>query len=138
MIDKIKKPSQCWLIWNKVQRDFTMSDAEIVWASFDKTIRCFDMSRGGAMGDHNRNGGKEHPTQKPVKLYEWLLMNYAKENDKILDTHGGSMSIAIAVDNMNKINGMNLTLDLCELDEEYFNAGVKRVKNQVSQLKIGF
>jgi len=93
-IDKIKKPSQCFLIWNKVQRDFTMSDAEIAWTSFHKTIRCFDLSRGGAMGCNNRNGGKLHPTQKPVKLYEWLLMNYAKEGDKILDTHLGSGSIA--------------------------------------------
>jgi len=129
-IDKIKKPSQCFLIWNKVQRDFTMSDAEIAWTSFDKTIRCFDMSRGAAMGCNNRNGGKLHPTQKPVKLYEWLLMNYAKEGDKILDTHLGSGSIAIACHNL------AFDLTACELDKEYYNASIKRIKNHISQQRL--
>jgi len=129
-IDKIKKPSQCFLIWNKVQRDFTMSDAEIAWASFDKTIRCFDMSRGAAMGCNNRNGGKLHPTQKPVKLYEWLLMNYAKEGDKILDTHLGSGSIALACHNL----GYELTA--CELDKEYYDASIKRIKDHISQQRL--
>ena len=122
-----------WIFWDKGQK-LTMSDGEIAYSSFNKALRSIVINR-SLIG---QSGGNIHRTQKPVKLYEWLLMNYAKEGDKILDTHGGSMSIAIAVDNMNKINGMNLTLDLCELDEEYFNAGVKRVKNQVSQLKIGF
>tara|TARA_R110002167_G_scaffold91878_1_gene247000 strand:- start:320 stop:958 length:639 start_codon:yes stop_codon:yes gene_type:complete len=129
-IDKIKKPSQCFLIWNKVQRDFTMSDAEIAWTSFHKTIRCFDLSRGGAMGCNNRNGGKLHPTQKPVKLYEWLLMNYAKEGDKILDTHLGSGSIALACHNL------NFHLTACELDTEYYNAAMKRLKQHKQQLKM--
>ena len=129
-IDKIKTPSQCFIIWNKVQRDFTMSDAEIAWSSFNKTIRCFDMSRGGAMGCNNRNGGKLHPTQKPVKLYEWLLMNYAKENDKILDTHLGSGSIAIACHNL----GYDLTA--CELDKEYYEATMKRIEQHKAQLTI--
>ena len=130
MIDKIKKPSQCWIVWNKVQRDFTMSDAELAWCSFDRTIRCFDLSRGGAMGNHNRNGGKLHPTQKPVKLYEWLLMNYAKEGDKILDTHLGSGSIALACHNL------KFELTACELDEEYYEASIKRIKNHISQQRL--
>ena len=129
-IDKIKKPSQCFVIWNKVQRDFTMSDAEIAWSSFDKTIRCFDLSRGGAMGCNNRNGGKLHPTQKPVKLYEWLLMNYAKEGDKILDTHLGSGSIAIACHNL------KFDLTACELDKEYFDAAMKRLKRHQQQIQL--
>tara|TARA_Y100000593_G_scaffold9045_1_gene16463 strand:- start:116 stop:712 length:597 start_codon:yes stop_codon:yes gene_type:complete len=129
-IDKIKKPSQCFLIWNKVQRDFSMSDAEIAWTSFDKTIRCFDLSRGGAMGCNNRNGGKIHPTQKPIKLYEWLLMNYAKEGDKILDTHLGSGSIAIACH--------NLGFDLLgyELDKDYFDAAKKRLEQHQAQKRL--
>ena len=129
-IDKIKKPSQCFIIWNKVQRDFTMSDAEIAWSSFNKTIRCFDLSRGGAMGCNNKNGGKLHPTQKPVKLYEWLLMNYAKEGDKILDTHLGSGSIAIACHNL----GYDLTA--CELDTDYYNAAMKRIEQHQQQIRI--
>ena len=73
---------------------------------------------------------KIHPTQKPVKLYEWLLMNYAKEGDKILDTHLGSGSIAIACHNL----GFELTA--CELDEEYFNAACKRIEHHTKQLRM--
>ena len=71
-----------------------------------------------------------HPTQKPVKLYEWLLMNYAKEGDKILDTHLGSMSIAIACHNL----GFELTG--CELDQEYYEQGIKRLKNHIAQQRL--
>ena len=71
-----------------------------------------------------------HPTQKPIKLYEWLLMNYAKEGDKILDTHLGSGSIAIACHNL----GYDLTA--CELDKEYFEAAMKRLNNHTAQLRI--
>ena len=130
-IDKIKKPSQCFLIWNKVQRDFTMSDAEIAWTSFDKTIRCFDLSRGGAMGCNNRNGGKTHPTQKPVKLYEWLLNNYSKKEDKILDTHLGSGSSAIA----SYYFGVKEFVGI-ELDKDYFEAMSKRFKEKTKQIKL--
>ena len=63
-----------------------------------------------------------HPTQKPVALYKWLLKNYAKEGDRILDTHGGSMSIAIFC------HDMGFDLDLCELDSEYFEAGSRRLR----------
>jgi site-specific DNA-methyltransferase (adenine-specific) len=71
-----------------------------------------------------------HPTQKPVKLYEWLLINYAKENDKILDTHLGSGSIAIACHNL------KFDLIACELDKEYFDASLKRLHTHQSQLTM--
>ena len=71
-----------------------------------------------------------HPTQKPVKLYEWLLMNYANEGDKILDTHLGSGSIAIACHNL----GFDLTA--CELDKDYFDAAMKRLKQHQSQQRL--
>ena len=73
-----------------------------------------------------------HPTQKPVALYKWLLKKYANTGDRILDTHLGSGSIAIAVDEMNKIDKMNLSLTACELDAEYFEASIKRI-NQKTQ-----
>ncbi len=73
---------------------------------------------------------KIHPTQKPVKLYEWLLMTYAKENDKILDTHLGSGSIALACHNL----GFELTA--CELDTEYYDASLKRIKDHISQKRL--
>jgi site-specific DNA-methyltransferase (adenine-specific) len=81
-------------------------------------------------GNKKLNEKRIHPTQKPVKLYEWLLMNYAKENDKILDTHLGSGSIAIASHNL----GFELTA--CELDKEYFDAAMKRLKEHQQQLTI--
>ena len=71
-----------------------------------------------------------HPTQKPVKLYEWLLMNYAKEGDKILDTHLGSGSSAIACHNL------KYDLTACELDKEYFESAMKRIKRQQQQIQM--
>ena len=73
---------------------------------------------------------KIHPTQKPVKLYEWLLMNYAKEGDKILDTHLGSGSIALACHNL------KYDLTACELDEEYYKAAMKRITKHKQQLTM--
>ena len=119
-VEQINKNSKGWIVWNKVQREFTMSDAELAWTSFDKTIRVFDLSRGGAMGDHNKYGEKMHPTQKPVKLYDWILQNYAKEGDLILDTHLGSQSSRIAAYKA----GLDFTG--FELDKEYFEQGNKR------------
>ena len=77
-----------------------------------------------------------HPTQKPVKLYEWILSRYADPNQKILDTRLGSGSIAIAIDNVNKIEKMNLTLIACELDPDYFKAAMKRIEQQTAQQTI--
>ena len=81
---------------------------------------------------HNTRGGKDriHPTQKPTKLYEFCLMNYAKEGDKILDTHLGSGSIALACHE----RGFNLTA--CELDKEYYDASIKRIKDHISQQRL--
>jgi site-specific DNA-methyltransferase (adenine-specific) len=81
-------------------------------------------------GDMKNKETRIHPTQKPVALYKWLLDKYAKPNDKILDTHGGSMSIAIAC------HDYGFELDLCELDKEYYDKGVERVTNHVNQLKM--
>jgi site-specific DNA-methyltransferase (adenine-specific) len=115
--------TRCFLSWDKVQ-DFNGSDFELAWTSFDKPSKVFRMSRIEAYSNNNTLNKdffiKIHPTQKPVKLYEWLLMNYAKEGDKILDTHGGSGSICIACHNL------KFDLDWCELDKEYFDAASKR------------
>jgi site-specific DNA-methyltransferase (adenine-specific) len=114
-----------WVVWYKGQQGLTMSDAELAFSTFDCPTRVVTINRAELNKD-----GTIHPTQKPVKLYEWLLMNYAKEGDKILDTHGGSFSIAIACANL----GFDLTI--CEIDKDYFNDGVNRLKNHVSQLNM--
>lgn len=123
--------SNSFIFWDKGQREFTLADGELAWYSEkNKACRVFDMPRGAALADANNNGGKLHPTQKPVKLYEWLLMNYAKEGDKILDTHLGSGSIAIACHNL----GFDLTA--CELDKDYYEAAIKRIEQHKQQLTI--
>ena len=123
-------PKMCWLLWDKGQRDFSLADGELAWTSFNKAMRIFTMPRATAMQDAKNSGGKIHATQKPVKLYEWLLMNYTKEGDKILDTHLGSGSIALACHNL------NYDLTACELDKEYFESAMKRINNHTAQLRI--
>lgn len=119
-------PTRCVLIWDKVTfKEFTGSDFELAWTSFDYAAKAFRMSRIMAL----RNGSI-HPTQKPIELYRWILMRYAKKGMKILDTHGGSMNSAIACE----IEGFDL--DICEIDEEYFKLGVKSFNTHKLQMKL--
>jgi len=94
------------------------------------TFKVYKYSRADAY--INDCDSKIHPTQKPVKLYEWILANYAEKGYKILDTHLGGGSIAIAVDNMNKIEKMDLTLTACEIDTKYFETTTKRINEQTN------
>ena len=120
-------PKPCFIVWDKVQpQDFTMAMAELAITSFDSPAKIFKQRVVGA----KPKNGKIHPTQKPVKLYEWLLMNYAKEGYKILDTHLGSGSIAIACHNL----GYDLTG--YEIDTEYYEAAIKRLKQHQSQIRM--
>ncbi len=118
-------PCKNYVIWDKqMPQGLSFADCEMAWTSFDKAPKIF---RHSAYLD---KANKMHPTQKPIKLYKWLLMNYAKPNDKILDTHLGSGSIAIACYDL----GFDLTA--CELDTDYFNGALKRLENHKLQLKI--
>jgi len=115
-------------IWDKGSPEgMSFSDCEFAWHSFRKVAKLFKCST------YLNKGKKIHPTQKPVKLYRWLLKNYAKPNQSILDTHGGSMSHAIAIHDVNIALNMNLTLDICEIDTDYFNDAVKRFKTHIAQ-----
>lgn len=114
--------SQGWIFWFK-QQGMTFADGELAWTSFDKATRQYDMSGMGAGA--GADADKIHPTQKSIKLYRWLLQNYAKPGDTILDTHGGSMSIAIAC----YIEGFDLVC--IEKDKDYFDAAKKRFDNYV-------
>lgn len=120
-------PSRCMLVWDKCFGVDNLSGIELAWTSFDKVAALFRHANHGFMRDADDTG---HPTPKPVALYRWLLQNYAKPGDRILDTHGGSMSIAIACD----IEGFDLTL--CELDKDYFEAGKKRVAAHQAQPRM--
>jgi len=116
---------RCFIFWDKTIHGNSYADGEMAWTSFDKVARYYRKNIAQVTSE-----GRIHPTQKPVKLYEWLLMNYAKEGDKILDTHLGSGSIAIACHNL----GFDLVG--CELDQEYFNAACKRLKQHQAQLRM--
>lgn len=123
-------PCKGFIIWDKGQRDFSLADCELAWTSFDKCARIVDISRGEALAENNNTGGRIHPTQKPVALYKWLLNKYAKEGDKILDTHLGSGSIAIAC------HDYKFDLVGSEIDSGYYNDLMKRVQNHVAQQSL--
>ena len=122
------QPSKCWIFWDKLfDKTFNFSHGELAWTSFNKQLLKVTKS-----SKAESNGGKDriHPTQKPIYLYKWLLDKYAKENDKILDTHLGSGSIAIAC------HDYKFDLTACELDKEYFDKAIQRINNHTAQQKL--
>jgi site-specific DNA-methyltransferase (adenine-specific) len=119
------EPTKAWIFWYKGQNDLTMSDGEMAWTSFETVTRQFELNRASLIAQNTF-----HPTEKPYKLYKWLLDKYAKPNDKILDTHLGSGSIAIACHDY----GFDLTA--CELDKEYFDKAMQRITNHTNQLNL--
>ena len=123
-ISKIPYDSSCWIVWDKNNGDSDNADAELAFTSFKSAVRKY------VKHINSTYKNRIHPTQKPVKLYEWLLMNYAKEGDTILDTHLGSGSIAIACHNL----GFELTG--YEIDKEYFEAANKRIEQHKQQGRL--
>jgi site-specific DNA-methyltransferase (adenine-specific) len=115
-----------WIIWDKLNPNLSFSEGEMAWCSIKKNVRVF--KRYSAMEDED--GKKQHPTQKTILLYKYCLEKYAKQGDKILDTHLGSGSIAIACHDY----GFELTA--CELDKEYYDKAIQRIKNHISQQKL--
>ena len=125
-------PNQNFIFWYKQNPVSNFSDGEYAWTSFKKPALCFDYRYYGNLEGNTSASKKYHPTQKPVKLYEWTLTNYAKEGDKIVDTHRGSASLDIACHNL----GFDLVT--CELDTDYFNDGNKRLKQHQNQQVMKF
>jgi site-specific DNA-methyltransferase (adenine-specific) len=124
-------PTACYIIWDKKMTDkHLMSMSEFAWTSFNTKNLIFRQPPVGDRGFYNIDGKRIHPTQKSIKLYQWLLQNYAKPNDKILDTHLGSGSSRIAAD----MEGYDFYA--CELDKDYFDASCKRFEEYKQQLKL--
>jgi site-specific DNA-methyltransferase (adenine-specific) len=124
------KPSPCWILWDKgFSEDVTFAQFEMAWTSFSSSAKKYDLNAAA-------NKDRIHPTQKPIALYEWILQKYANENDKILDTHLGSGSIAIAIDKANTLDKKNLTFVGIELDPDYFNASIERFRNHKAQFTL--
>jgi len=115
-----------WIIWDKLNPNLSFSEAELAWCSIKKNIRIF--KRLSTLPDED--GIKKHPTQKPIKLYEWILTKYAEKGQKILDTHLGSGSIAIAC------NNLGFDLVGCELDQDYYKAACNRITLATAQERM--
>jgi site-specific DNA-methyltransferase (adenine-specific) len=124
------QPSRCFIVWDKKTGDNSYADCELALTSFDANAKIVTKFWLGAHAQDT--DGRFHPTQKPVALYKWLLTKYAKQGDKIFDSHGGSMSIAIAC------HDLNFDLDVCELDTDYYKQAVKRYENHKLQQRINF
>lgn len=122
-ISLIPFDGSCWIVWDKNKVGKVFADCELAWTSFPTAIRKFEYTWHGMLQGNMKNKQiRIHPTEKPIQLYEWLLSNYAKKGDKILDTHGGSFSHAIACHNL----GFELTI--IEKDKDYYDEATKRLK----------
>ena len=132
--------SSCWIVWDKVNGNNDFADCELAYTSFKTAVRIVKFMWNGMMqgsdfkgnmqGNKKLNEKRIHPTQKPVPLYKFCLDKYAEKDFKILDTHLGSGSIAIACHDY----GFELTA--CELDTDYYNSAIKRITNHIGQTKL--
>jgi site-specific DNA-methyltransferase (adenine-specific) len=122
-IERLPINSACWIVWDKMfSNEMSFAAAELAWTSFESTAKKFQCLP--------LQDGRIHPTQKPVALYNWLVANYAKPGQRILDTHMGSGSIAIACHYF----GAHLTAT--EIDPDYFAAACQRIKRETQQLGL--
>ena len=124
--------SQCWVVWDKQKPEGVgFADVELAWTSFDLASRIYRFAWNGMLqGDMKNKEYKIHPTQKPVRLYEWLLSKFAKEGDIILDTHVGSASSLIACHHtQHKFVGF-------EIDKTYFDMANKRLQEEIAQISL--
>ncbi|PXX26261.1 site-specific DNA-methyltransferase (adenine-specific) [Thalassospira sp. 11-3] len=129
--------SSCWIVWDKDNGKTDFADCELAYCSFNSAVRRVKIRWSGMLQHDMKN--KEiriHPTQKPVRLYEWIILKYAEPGQKILDTNLGSGSIAVAIDKINKVEKWNLHLTACELDKKHFNDAITRIQQETTQIAI--
>ena len=122
--------SKCWVIWDKNNGESDFADGEMAWTSFDKPMRIKKIHWTGSASNWEDTKGKIHPTQKPKALYDYLLLNYAEKGMKVIDTHLGSGSIALACWD----NGINL--EAYEIDTEYYDKACKRFEQHSKQMQL--
>jgi site-specific DNA-methyltransferase (adenine-specific) len=123
-------PSREWVVWNKDKYSFKHSDFEMAYTSYNGVCKIVKIQHHGFL---LKDKDIIHPTQKPVVLYEYLIDTYCINGNKIIDTHLGSGSIAIAIDKANVLDKKNLTFVGIELDPDYYRAAVERFKNHKRQ-----
>ena len=125
-----KSSSPCWIVWDK-ENTGNFADCELAYTSFKTAVRKYSFKWNGMIqGDMKNKEKRIHPTQKPVKLYEWLLTNYSEKGQRILDTHLGSGSSAIAA------HYFGVDFVGCELDKDYFDAASERFKSETRQIDM--
>lgn len=130
-IDRVPIPSSCWVVWDKVNGTTDFADCELALTSFNKAVRKFTFQWNGMLqGDMKNKEKRIHPTQKPVKLYEWLLTRFAQKGHRVIDTHLGSASSTIAC------NNLGFEMVGCELDKEYYEAACARVTDSIRQERM--
>jgi site-specific DNA-methyltransferase (adenine-specific) len=129
-VSMIPFDSSCWIFWDKGTGDNDFADGELAWTSFDSVVKKKFISWVGKNAKERNDIDRIHITQKPIALYLWLLNNYAKQGDKIFDSHVGSGSSRIACDKL------GYYFEGCELDIDYWNAQEKRYKDYKSQLTL--
>jgi len=130
-ISNIPINSRCWIVWDKLNGKNNFADCELAWTSFQSSVRKFAYKwQGMLQGDMKNKEHKIHPTQKPVALYKWILKNYAKPGDLILDTHVGSASSLIACYDMG-FNAVGF-----EIDPDYYAASKKRLESFMAQIRL--
>lgn len=130
-ISQLPIDSSCWIVWDKENGETDFADCELAWSSFKSAVRKFKFRWQGMLQENMKNKETRiHPTQKPVALYQWLLTNYAKKGQKILDTHLGSGSSAIAA------HYFGVDFVGCELDKSYFDAAKARFDMATKQLAM--
>ena len=122
--------TEYFIVWDKLQTVDNFASAEYAWTNCKMPAKVFRYAIHKEMADRKQNGGKIHPTQKPIALYEWLLQNYAKKGYKILDTHCGSASSLIAC---HKLGFQYVGF---ELDEDYYKASLKRLNDEKSRVSL--
>ena len=132
-ISKIPHDSSCWIVWDKDNGETDFADCELAWTSFKTAVRIFKWKWQGMLQGNMKNKQiRCHPNEKPIQLYRWIFKNYAKPTDHVLDTHGGSMSSAIAA----HMEGLRMTI--IELDKEYFDKAINRFSIYERQQTINF
>jgi len=129
-MDKMPLPTKCWVVWDKNNGESSFADGELAWTSFDKNVSIIKSHWCGSAAKWETGQNKIHPTQKPEKLYRWLLEKYAEKGNKILDTHLGSGSIA------NACWDMGYDLDAYEIDKEYYTKTCKRFEVHSKQMQL--
>jgi site-specific DNA-methyltransferase (adenine-specific) len=144
-IERNPKNASCWIVWDKLNGESDFADCELAWTSFPVAVRRFLYRWAGMLqGNMADKEIRIHPTQKPVALYSWLFSKYAKPGQRILDTHLGSGSIAIAAHRIaiaaHRIaiaaHRIGLPLIAAEVDADYFKASVERIEKELAKLTL--